>query len=120
MEIALKMEETIRGNFNLDIGEEAHRQLLTTRIFHCDGQPKSIVAILLSPKYPLSEVIKKVKMRAMRTNGAYQAGEQDNLIVQKLQEDKDAYGLLQHSIWMNRDTLERCLIHLLDFELIAS
>ena len=34
----------------------------------------------------------------MRTDGAYvEAGEQDNLIVQKLQEDKDAYGLFGFS-----------------------
>ena len=47
------------------------------------------------------------KCRAMRTDGAYvEAGEQDNLIVQKLQEDKDAYGIFGFSyLDQNTDTL---------------
>ena len=47
------------------------------------------------------------KCRSMRTDGAYvEAGEQDNLIVQKLQEDKDAYGIFGFSyLDQNTDTL---------------
>jgi len=38
------------------------------------------------------------KCRAMRTDGAYiEAGEQDNLIVQKLNEDKTTYGIFGFS-----------------------
>ena len=46
--------------------------------------------------------------RAMRTDGAYvEAGEQDNLIVQKLQEDKDAFGIFGFSyLDQNSDTLQ--------------
>ena len=46
--------------------------------------------------------------RAMRTDGAYvEAGEQDNLIVQKLQEDKDAFGIFGFSyLDQNNDTLQ--------------
>ena len=45
--------------------------------------------------------------RAMRTDGAYvEAGEQDNLIVQKLQEDTSAYGIFGFSyLDQNSDTL---------------
>lgn len=44
----------------------------------------------------------------MRTDGAYiEAGEQDNLIVQKLQEDKDAFGIFGFSyLDQNSDTLQ--------------
>jgi len=47
------------------------------------------------------------KCRAMRTDGAYiEAGEQDNLIVQKLQEDPKAYGIFGYSyLDQNSDTL---------------
>ena len=64
------------------------------------------------------------KCRAMRTDGAYvEAGEQDNLIVQKLQEDKDAFGIFGFSyLDQNRDTLQSAVVDgtPADFELIAS
>ena len=46
--------------------------------------------------------------RAMRTDGAYiEAGEQDNLIVQKLQEDSEAFGIFGFSyLDQNSDTLQ--------------
>ena len=46
--------------------------------------------------------------RAMRTDGAYiEAGEQDNLIVQKLQDDPDSYGIFGFSyLDQNTDTLQ--------------
>ena len=52
------------------------------------------------------------KCRAMRTDGAYvEAGEQDNLIVQKLQEDKDAYGIFGFSyLDQNTDKLAGAVI----------
>jgi len=52
------------------------------------------------------------KCRAMRTDGAYiEAGEQDNLIVQKLQEDKEAYGIFGYSyLDQNSDTLNGAVI----------
>ena len=52
--------------------------------------------------------LKKKSCRAMRTDGAYiEAGEQDNLIVQKLQEDKDAFGIFGFSyLDQNSDTLQ--------------
>ena len=48
----------------------------------------------------------------MRTDGAYvEAGEQDNLIVQKLQEDKDAFGIFGFSyLDQNRDTLQSAVV----------
>ena len=48
----------------------------------------------------------------MRTDGAYiEAGEQDNLIVQKLQEDPAAYGVFGFSyLDQNTDTLEGAII----------
>jgi len=52
---------------------------------------------------------KKAKTcRAMRTDGAYiEAGEQDNLIVQKLQEDTGAFGIFGFSyLDQNSDTLQ--------------
>jgi len=51
---------------------------------------------------------KAKKCRAMRTDGAYvEAGEQDNLIVQKLQEDKDAFGIFGFSyLDQNSDTIQ--------------
>jgi phosphate transport system substrate-binding protein len=62
--------------------------------------------------------------RAMRTDGAYiEAGEQDNLIVQKLQEDKDAFGIFGFSyLDQNRDTIQSAVVDgtPATFELIAS
>ena len=56
----------------------------------------------------MKKAIKKKECRAMRTDGAYvEAGEQDNLIVQKLQEDKDAFGIFGFSyLDQNSDTLQ--------------
>jgi len=52
------------------------------------------------------------KCRAMRTDGVYvEAGEQDNLIVQKLQEDKEAYGIFGFSyLDQNSDTLQGAVL----------
>ena len=46
--------------------------------------------------------------RAMRTDGAYiEAGEQDNLIVQKLQDDKESFGIFGFSyLDQNSDTIQ--------------
>src|SRR6056300_711527 len=55
----------------------------------------------------------KAKMcRAMRTDGAFiEAGEQDNLIVQKLNEDPNAYGIFGFSyLDQNSDTLQGAII----------
>ena len=64
------------------------------------------------------------KCRAMRTDGAYvEAGEQDNLIVQKLQEDPQAYGIFGFSyLDQNTDTLQSAIVDgtPATFELIAS
>ena len=64
------------------------------------------------------------KCRAMRTDGAYiEAGEQDNLIVQKLQEDPMSYGFFGFSyLDQNRDTLQSAIVDgtPATFELIAS
>ena len=60
-------------------------------------------------KAALKAAGKKSKVcRAMRTDGAYvEAGEQDNLIVQKLQEDPNAYGIFGFSyLDQNSDTLQ--------------
>jgi phosphate transport system substrate-binding protein len=48
------------------------------------------------------------KCRAMRTDGAYiEAGEQDNLIVQKLQEDPSVFGIFGFSyLDQNSDTIQ--------------
>ena len=48
----------------------------------------------------------------MRTDGAYiEAGEQDNLIVQKLQEDPTAYGIFGFSyLDQNSDALQGAVI----------
>ena len=48
------------------------------------------------------------KCRAMRTDGVYvEAGEQDNLIVQKLKEDPDAYGIFGFSyLQQNSDSIQ--------------
>ena len=50
--------------------------------------------------------------RAMRTDGAYvEAGEQDNLIVQKLQEDPTAFGIFGFSyLDQNSDSLQGAVI----------
>ena len=52
------------------------------------------------------------KCRAMRTDGAYiEAGEQDNLIVQKLQEDTGTYGIFGFSyLDQNSDVLNGAII----------
>ena len=52
------------------------------------------------------------KCRAMRTDGAFiEAGEQDNLIVQKLLEDPNAYGIFGFSyLDQNSDTLQGAVI----------
>lgn len=52
------------------------------------------------------------KCRTMRTDGAYiEAGEQDNLIVQKLSEDKNSYGIFGFSyLDQNSDTIAGALI----------
>ena len=64
------------------------------------------------------------KCIAMRTDGAYiEAGEQDNLIVQKLQEDTSAYGIFGFSyLDQNTDTLKSAVIDggEATFEAIAS
>ena len=51
---------------------------------------------------------KAKQCRAMRSDGAYvEAGEQDNLIVQKLQADKDAFGIFGFSyLDQNSDTIQ--------------
>lgn len=64
-------------------------------------------------KAALKAVGAKAKVcRAMRTDGAYvEAGEQDNLIVQKLQEDTSAYGVFGFSyLDQNSDTLQGAVI----------
>ena len=50
--------------------------------------------------------------RAMRTDGAYiEAGEQDNLIVKKLLNDKDTYGIFGFSyLDQNSDTLQGAIV----------
>ena len=50
--------------------------------------------------------------RAMRTDGAYiEAGEQDNLIVQKLQDDPNSYGIFGFSyLDQNSDTLQGSIL----------
>ena len=52
------------------------------------------------------------KCRAMRTDGVFiEAGEQDNLIVQKLNEDSSAYGIFGFSyLDQNSDTLQGAVI----------
>jgi len=60
-------------------------------------------------KKALKAVGEKAKVcRAMRTDGAFvEAGEQDNLIVQKLVEDKDAFGIFGFSyLDQNSDKLK--------------
>jgi len=56
--------------------------------------------------------MKAKKCRAMRTDGAFiEAGEQDNLIVQKLNEDNTAYGIFGFSyLDQNSDTLQGAVI----------
>ena len=55
---------------------------------------------------------KSKKCRAMRTDGAFiEAGEQDNLIVQKLQQDADTYGIFGFSyLDQNSDVLNGAII----------
>ena len=56
--------------------------------------------------------LKAKDCRAMRTDGAFiEAGEQDNLIVQKLQEDTSTYGIFGFSyLDQNRDVLEGAIV----------
>lgn len=64
-------------------------------------------------KAALKAVGEKAKVcRAMRIDGAYiEAGEQDNLIVQKLQEDTGTYGIFGFSyLDQNSDVLEGAII----------
>jgi phosphate transport system substrate-binding protein len=64
-------------------------------------------------KRVLAAIGEKAKScRAMRTDGAYiEAGEQDNLIVQKLQEDPNAYGIFGFSyLDQNADALQGAVI----------
>jgi len=64
-------------------------------------------------KAALKEASLKAKScRAMRTDGAFiEAGEQDNLIVQKLNEDTSAYGIFGFSyLDQNTDTLQGAVI----------
>ena len=61
----------------------------------------------------LKSIGKKTKVcRAMRTDGAYiEAGEQDNLIVQKLKDDPTAYGIFGFSyLDQNTDILNGAII----------
>jgi phosphate transport system substrate-binding protein len=52
------------------------------------------------------------KCRAMRTDGAYvEAGEQDNLIIQKLKEDPSAYGIFGFSyLNQNADAIQGAIL----------
>ena len=52
------------------------------------------------------------KCKAMRTDGAYvEAGEQDNLIIQKLKEDASAYGIFGFSyLNQNADTIQGTIL----------
>ena len=52
------------------------------------------------------------KCKAMRTDGAYvEAGEQDNLIIQKLKEDPSAYGIFGFSyLNQNADTIQGAIL----------
>ena len=64
-------------------------------------------------KAALESAGEKAKVcRAMRTDGAYiEAGEQDNLIVQKLQEDPSAFGIFGFSyLDQNSDSLQGAII----------
>jgi phosphate transport system substrate-binding protein len=68
-----------------------------------DAEAKRVLAVLGQ----------KAKIcRAMRTDGVYvEAGEQDNLIVQKLQEDPTSYGIFGFSyLDQNSDTLQGAVI----------
>jgi len=75
-------------------------------------------------KAALETAGKKAKTcRAMRTDGAYiEAGEQDNLIVQKLQEDSETFGIFGFSyLDQNSDTLQGAVLDSVEptFEAIA-
>lgn len=64
-------------------------------------------------KAALKAMGEKAKVcRAMRTDGAYiEAGEQDNLIVQKLQDDPTSYGIFGFSyLDQNSDTLQGAVV----------
>lgn len=64
-------------------------------------------------KKALKAIGKKAKQcRAMRTDGAFiEAGEQDNLIVQKLREDPNTFGIFGFSyLDQNQDTIQGAII----------
>jgi len=72
---------------------------------YCGKDPAAKTALKASGK-------KAKSCRAMRTDGAFvEAGEQDNLIVQKLQEDVNAYGIFGFSyLDQNRDVLKGAIV----------
>lgn len=68
---------------------------------YCKKDPEMVAALKAAGQ-------KAKTCRAMRTDGAYiEAGEQDNLVVQKLQEDKNAFGIFGFSyLDQNSDSLQ--------------
>jgi len=82
-------------------------------------------------KVDIDQILQSVKAigykakacRAMRTDGAYiEAGEQDNLIVQKLQNDAESFGIFGFSyLDQNSDTLQGAILSGVEpsFEAIA-
>jgi len=72
---------------------------------YCAKDPAAKAALKASGK-------KAKSCRAMRTDGAFvEAGEQDNLIVQKLQEDVNTYGIFGFSyLDQNRDVLKGAIV----------
>ena len=68
------------------------------------NQNPTVVKIPLPKAFKSPRRKKGKKCRAMRTDGAYvEAGEQDNLIVQKLKEDPSAYGIFGFS-YLNQNS----------------
>lgn len=72
---------------------------------YCAKDPAAKAALKASGK-------KAKDCRAMRTDGAFvEAGEQDNLIVQKLQEDVDTYGIFGFSyLDQNTDVIQGAVV----------
>ena len=72
---------------------------------YCKKDPAAKAALKASGK-------KAKSCRAMRTDGAFiEAGEQDNLIVQKLQEDVDTYGIFGFSyLDQNTDVIQGAVV----------
>lgn len=72
---------------------------------YCKKDPAAKAALKASGKNAKS-------CRAMRTDGAFiEAGEQDNLIVQKLQEDADTYGIFGFSyLDQNTDVIQGAVV----------